>query len=525
MNNKKLALVLGAIPVAGIGIQPAAFAQGADKPIFEEVIVTAQKREQSIYDVPVAISAFSADTIERQGINDLVDIGKFVPNLNVTGFSAGHTSSANPFIRGIGLQDHLIFTDPGVGVYVDGIYLGRQVGQNWNLTNIERVEVLRGPQGTLYGRNSIGGAINIITRKPGDDEGGRVSLTGGSRGRLNGDAYTNFRLSDQFAMSFNVAYQSRDGLGDFLNIENPGKEVGELEDVSGRVAMLWQPSDRLSFLLSADGNDGEGGLRPYDTLIDELGAECRATAVDPATCAGGYPGDPFNNGANGFLYNEGLRNSDGASDPYDNNTGQADQISVTNKAYGVALTVDYEISDSMNFRLLASDRHSEYESGLDDDGLFVNYETYPEVGEADQQSIELQLTGKNGAFDYVVGLYHFEEEGQNFQNPTRFHNGDNGVFFMQQEVDSDAIYANVGYAVSDQLRIAAGVRHTKDDKSAFAQLILPGPFDINTSDDHDWSETTWDVSASLDPVTGPICNFCIDDVKLRVSACYFNYVP
>jgi iron complex outermembrane receptor protein len=152
----------------------------------------------------------------------------------------------------------------------------------------------------------------------------------------------------------------------------------------------------------------------------------------------------------------------------------------------------------MNLKLLASDRHSEYESGLDDDGLFVNYETYPEVGEADQQSIELQLTGTSGAFDYVVGLYHFEEEGQNFQNPTRFHNGDNGVFFMQQEVDSDAIYGNVGYAVSDRLRLAAGVRHTEDDKSAFAQLILPGPFDINTSDDHDWSETTWDVSASFE---------------------------
>ncbi len=502
MNKKKLALMLGAVPVAGLAMNSAVVAQETAKPVFEEVIVTAQKREQSIYDVPVAISAFSADTIERQGITDLVDIGKFVPNLNVTGFSAGHTSSANPFIRGIGLQDHLIFTDPGVGVYVDGVYLGRQVGQNWNLTNIERVEVLRGPQGTLYGRNSIGGAINIITRKPGDEAGSKVSLTAGSRGRLNGDAYTNFRLSDQFAMSFNVAYQSRDGLGDFLNVADPSKEVGEMEDLSGRVAMLWEPSDRLSFLLTADGNDGEGGLRPYDTLIDELGANCRATEVDPAICAGGYPGNPFDNGANGFLYNEGLRNSDGASDPYDNNTAQADQVEVTNEAYGVALTVDYEISDSMNIKLLASDRHSEYESGLDDDGLFVNYETYPEVGEADQLSMELQLTGQYGALDYVFGLYHFEEEGENFQNPTRFHNLDNGVFFMQQDTDSDAVYANLSIAVSDQLRITTGVRRTEDDKSAFAQLILPGPdgtsFDINTSDDHDWSETSWDVSAAFE---------------------------
>jgi iron complex outermembrane receptor protein len=122
--------------------------------------------------------------------------------MTVTGFSAGHTSSINVFLRGIGLQDHLITTDPGVGVYIDGVYLGRQVGQNWSLANIERVEVLRGPQGTLYGRNSIGGAINIITRKPGDETGGRATLTAGSRGRLNGDFYWNTRLSDQFAASW-----------------------------------------------------------------------------------------------------------------------------------------------------------------------------------------------------------------------------------------------------------------------------------------------------------------------------------
>jgi outer membrane receptor protein involved in Fe transport len=217
---------------------------------------------------------------------------------------------------------------------VDGIYLGRQVGQNWNLTNIERVEVLRGPQGTLYGRNSIGGAINIITRKPGDEEGGRVSVMAGSRGRVNVDAYTNMRFSDQVAMSFTAAYQKRDGLGDFLLIEDPDKEVGEMQDISMRVALKWTPTDQLSFLVSADGNDGDNGLRPYDTLIDELGAACRANPpAPPATCAA----------ANGAVYNAGYRNSDQASDPYDNNTGQANQVEVTNKAYGVALTVGYEV--------------------------------------------------------------------------------------------------------------------------------------------------------------------------------------
>ncbi len=125
MHKKNLALIASALPIGSLIAGHAAIAQETS---FEPVIVTAQKREQSIYEVPVAISAFSAEMIEKQGISDLTDIGKFVPNLNVTGFSAGHTSSANPFIRGIGLQDHLITTDPGVGVYVDGVYLGRQVG-------------------------------------------------------------------------------------------------------------------------------------------------------------------------------------------------------------------------------------------------------------------------------------------------------------------------------------------------------------------------------------------------------------
>ena len=134
MKNKMFIVTATTVAVLGAGFAPTALAQSNDNdPIFEEITVTAKKREQNIYEAPVAISAFTGAMIEKQGISDLVDIGKFVPNLNVTTFSAGHTSSANPFIRGIGLQDHLITTDPGVGVYVDGVYLGRQVGQNFGV--------------------------------------------------------------------------------------------------------------------------------------------------------------------------------------------------------------------------------------------------------------------------------------------------------------------------------------------------------------------------------------------------------
>ncbi len=464
MHKNKLALAVS----ASLGTLLAGGTAHAQETVFEPVIVTAHKREQSIYEVPVAISAFSAETIEKQGIGDLTDIGKFVPNLNVTGFSAGHTASVNPFIRGIGLQDHLITTDPGVGVYVDGIYLGRQVGQNWSLANIERIEVLRGPQGTLYGRNSIGGAINIITRQPGDEDGGRLSFTAGSRGRLNADFYTNMAFSEQLALSLTGAYQHRDGLGRFLLLENPRKEVGEMTDVSARAALKWSPNDRLSFLVTADANDGDGGLRPYDTLIDEV--------------------------PTGGLFAQGYRNSDTTANPYSNNTGQESQTEVTNEAQGVSLTVDYEIRDGMAAKLLLSDRHSEYKAGLDDDSLFDDVLSFPERGEADQQSAELQLTGDFGKWDYVAGLYWFSEDGENIQDPTIFL-GDPGDFLLAQDVDSQAIYGNLGYHVSDALRVSAGLRYTQDDKTA-RTVINSGLIDETNS--RDWSEVSWDVSANYE---------------------------
>ncbi len=427
--------------------------------LIEEITVTAAKREQSIYEVPIAVSAFEGDKLAEQGIIDIVDIGKFVPNLNITQFSAGHVSSANPFIRGIGLQDHLITTDPGVSVYVDGVYLGRQVGQNWNLTNLERIEVLRGPQGTLYGRNSIGGAINLITKTPGADPGATVSVEYGSRDRLNGDFYADAELGENVAVSMTGGFKNRGGIGDFVNLPNAGLEVGETKEVFGRVALRFTLSPDATLTLAADANDGEGGLRPYTTLIDELGAECRATEPDPTVCEG--PGN-----ANGAVYDAGYRNSDVSSDPYDNNTGQASQTLVSNEATGVSLTLDWDISDTLNSRVIVSQRQSDYKAGLDDDSFVDDFLSFPEFGEADQTSVEIQLSGNYNDWDFVSGFYYFNEEGSNFQDGYTFNSAGPFDFYLAQEVTSIALFGNVGYNVSDALRISGGLRFTDDEKDA-----------------------------------------------------------
>jgi len=466
VGNSNLTSV-AVIAIASLALNGVAMA-AEEATVFEEVTVTAKKREQSIYEVPTSISAFSAATIEKQGIVDLTDVGKFVPNLNVTGFSAGHTSSVNPFIRGIGLQDHLITTDPGVGVYIDGVYLGRQVGQNWGLANVERIEVLRGPQGTLWGRNTIGGAVNIITRKPGKDVGSSMSLELGSRGRVTAEFYSDTQLSDDTAVSISGSFTRRDGLGEFLNLPNAEADVGELQDIASRLAFQWNPTDRLSLLLTADGNQGRNGMRPYTTLIDEL--------------------------PNGAVFGAGFRNSDVSADPYDNNTGEVDQTAVTNKAFGVSLTADLELNDNLNAKLIISDRHSEYESGLDDDAFIDDFLSFPEVGEADQTSIEIQLNGEYGDCDFVSGIYFFDEEGQNDQDPNIFLGGA-GDFLLSQDAQSRAIYGNVGFAVSDRLRVSGGLRYTEDEKDA--KININSSL-IDTGAGRDWDELSWDLSTSLD---------------------------
>ncbi|MDO7085255.1 TonB-dependent receptor [Pseudocolwellia sp. AS88] len=469
-----------AVAFAVTSISQAAYAQetkAADEEVIEAITVTATKRQQVIYEVPIAISAFDGDMLAVQGITDLTDVGKFVPNLSVTGFSAGHTSSVNPFIRGIGLQDHLITTDPGVSIYVDGVYLGRQVGQNWSLNNIERIEVLRGPQGTLYGRNSIGGAINIITKEPEQGDVTKINTEFGTRGRVKADLFVNHALSDTLAFNMNLAYNTRDGLGEFINVPNAEYDVGETEDISGRVSVKYEPFDDFRMILTADANNGDGGLRPYTVLIDEL------------------PGGRFYSGTNGLGLE--LRNTDVTPDGfdiYDNATGAPEVTSVSNEARGLALTTEWDINDEYTAKVVASSRSSKYKAGLDDDGTIFLLDQYPERGEADQTSIELQLNGYiNNYTDFVAGLYYFNEEGSNRQGSDSSFDGGGNTFQLDQETTSKAIYLNVHHDLTDELSLSGGLRYTEDEKEASANVFDP----LGTVfDSNDWDEITWELATS-----------------------------
>ena len=459
----------------------------AKQDAFEKIEVTARKRTESIFESPTAVTSIGENLIDKANMSNLEDIGKYVPNLNITRYGVGNAAHASVFIRGIGLQDHVITTDPGVGVYLDGVYLGRQMGSNLSLPNVERVEVLRGPQGTLYGRNTLGGAVNIITKQPGDE--GIVTTTAkvGSRGRLAGDVYFNNSLTDTVSMSASVSYKQRDGVGEAINLANPEKEIGEEQELSGRMALKWQASSDLSFVFSVDGVDNESGQSPYTIEL--------TAPLDP--------NDPFN-GDFPLLTEDML-----PSDPDDLASTVAGIESTAYSGWGSSLTADWDINNTYTAKFITSYRSSEYEGGLDDDAVALNLSEFPEEGGADQYSFEIQLNGSFDNMDFVSGLYFFNEDGftssgpfvfSPFNTPDGFLNdgttasfGDYGYFDINQETNSYAAYINASYDLSDDLTVGGGLRYSKDKKEADA--LFP-TFAARKYVSADFDAVTWDLNAS-----------------------------
>ena len=233
----------------------------------EEVVVTAQRVETDIQKTPVAVTALTGDFLRDYDFRQVTSIEGAAPNLNFAASTGGASSQVSAFIRGVGEFDFLLTTDPAVGLYIDGVYLARTFGANLDLADVERVEVLRGPQGTLFGKNNIGGAINLITRKPEGSGRTDAELTGGSYNSWRASIVSDIALGDDVALLLSAAGRKSDGWQD-----RPGADGGEENRVGARAALRFTPSDSFESTLALDYVDQDQTNYPNNMVVyDENG--------------------------------------------------------------------------------------------------------------------------------------------------------------------------------------------------------------------------------------------------------------
>lgn len=271
------ALGAGRHPAAVARVGPAAHGQQA----LEEIVVTAQKREESLYEVPVAVSAFNDEKLEQAILDDVADLGRYAPSLTANNVSAG---GSNIFMRGVGNEIIAVGADSSVAIYVDGVYTPRFTSALNNFVDVERVELVKGPQGTLYGRNATGGAINIVTKQPsaeasfkGDVE---ISNYSGRKVRAAGGG----ALSDTLFGRLALVYNKKDNYS-YNPVFDERLDVEDMFAVNASIR--WQPSDRFEALLRYDYLKDEA-LGVVSTRVLAPGAGHAGLAFDP---------DPFVNGS------------------------------------------------------------------------------------------------------------------------------------------------------------------------------------------------------------------------------------
>ena len=230
--------------------------------VLAEVTVTAQRTSASLQDVPISVTALSAEDIDRQQINNTLDVISKVPNL-VGSNNVGLGSATSFFLRGVGQDESLATSDPAIGTYVDGVYIARQINNNAFLYDMDRIEVLRGPQGTLYGRNTSGGAVKVITRKPEDELKGYVDLAYGDYDAYTGRAMINAPISDTLSLRLNGFVLGQDE-GYITNLTTK-EEIWAPEGYGARAQLRFQPNDDVDFTLAVEYADEEGtGLTGSD---------------------------------------------------------------------------------------------------------------------------------------------------------------------------------------------------------------------------------------------------------------------
>jgi len=470
-------LVVGATSLAGALLAPAAVAQeeerrGAAAIIFEEIVVTARKREESAQEVPLAITAYSADQIEALKVRDLMSMSVGMPNvaLDDIGTTRG---SANFSIRGLGINSSIASIDPTVGLFLDGVYLGNNIGVIFDMFDVESVEVLRGPQGILFGRNVTGGAILLNTKKPGDELEAmvRVASDGGGDGGQNTYAMGSIGgpVSDTLGIKISAYYNEDDG---WFKNQFDGSDFGAVEQTMFRPVVVWTPTDNTELILRYEFTDIEGD----------------GPASQTHTNGSGVPG---------FFANFDR-------DSFDMSIDEPGFQKVETDFFSAQLNIDVDFGDGTITNIFGW-RDSESSANADIDAQPVWLFHAPSWLNTEQISNELRYNGRFGdRAEVTVGLYHFENqldyhERRNLAGIATGNVVPAGVFDGGgvYDVKTQGIFVAVDYDLSDRWTLNTGVRFTQEEKSAYIKSLS---------------------NTALPPPMTPVCNIVLD------QDCPFDFI-
>jgi len=463
-----LALASGAAPLAN--------AQGGASTL-EEVLVTAQRREQNLQEVPMAVSAFTREALDDLQADNLDSIQGAVPNLNLVQ-GRGSNSSVNIFLRGVGQPDALQSFDPAVGVYLDDVYMSRIQGSLFKLYDIERIEVLRGPQGTLYGKNTPGGAIKLITRNPGEELEAAASLTLGNYDRTQGSIYVAGPLTDTLSASFSVLHDERDGF-----VEDPidGEEYNDENTTVMRLKSVWRPNDRFEAVFSAD-------YTQEDVALTLGRAEAPLVSIDIADGSAVPRFVPSNDDWD-----------------FETSTSLGDRDGQETDHWGVNLTMAYDLSDTLTLKSITAYRDLESNLFIDIDATALELGDVFVGIDQDQFSQELQLLGDNGSnLNWVLGAYYLEESVPSYQEAYAddflLFTGFPVSFLRTIEDDlqtkSYAVFGQVDWDITDRWTAGLGIRYTYEEKeyarstSTFSDVLGNADPAFAFEDDDDWDAWT-----------------------------------
>lgn len=456
-------------------LAPAAHAQ-----MLEEVIVTAQKREQNLQDVPIAVSAFTGEMLAQSGVKDIFDLQANAPSLIV---GQTQTSSTTTFgIRGVFTSSQNFGLDSSVGLYVDGIYRARQSSMINNLVDVAGVEVLRGPQGTLFGRNTPAGAVSMFSVKPDHEGTGFIEGSYGEFDLVSLSGAKSFSAIDN-ELSFRATgfYMERDGYID--DIKFGDETVNDRDRWGVRLQALYTPTDDLSIHIIADHSE-----------VDEVC--CGAGIWKNNLVADDIPGKT---GTDQRILELGGTVLDG-NDFYDRKIGTTFLPESSNEDQGISMQIDWQTE---NFLVTSITAYRDFESFDRIDADFSDVEALIKINDAEQSqfSQELRISNEYDNFNYVVGLFYFEQDidlhsslevGDDITYliqdinpiliavPGAFPGGTGALDVSAQEHQSFAVFGQMDYSLSEDFLLTAGLRWTKEDKdlsNTFTQ-DAPEPFVI-----------------------------------------------